>query len=97
MTARERRTTGKRGGEPVGIGQLLLEHCEREGMTYQQCSLDMGEPPNTVSRWISGDDVPGPKKYDLLAEYLGLDDDGVILAVGIDLLARARRQAIRAR
>lgn len=73
------------------LSALLRDKCEREGLTFQDASETMGQPTNSVSRWISLSVLPGPEKYQAIADFLG----GTVYEVGgslaLDQMVRYER------
>jgi hypothetical protein len=49
----------------------LLGEAVPEG-TRERTSREMGQPPNSISRWIVRNPVPGPDKWPGIAELLGI-------------------------
>jgi len=47
-----------------------------------QLAVDLGVSHATVSRWLSGDDVPGTRSCRKLAEYSGLSVEKVLSIAG---------------
>lgn len=59
----------------------------KEIMRQRQCkpsklASDLGISPATISRWLSGQDVPNPQSCQKLAEYSGIPEDRILSTVG---------------
>lgn len=67
---------------------MLRSKCDKLGMTFEEASLQMGEPANAVSRWVSLSVLPGPSKYQAIADFLGVSIYDVGGALALDQVAR---------
>ena len=59
----------------------------KEVMRQRQCkpskmAADLGISHSTVSRWLSGQDVPNPRSCQKLAEYSGIPEEKVLSIAG---------------
>ena len=61
---------------------LLNEITRRRGRLPSQLAVDIGISHATVSRWLSGKDVPKTKSCLLLAEYSGIPLQKVLASAG---------------
>ena len=68
--------------EEVPIVTFLKEIMRRRGRLPSQLASDLGVSHATVSRWLSGDDVPSTKSCRRLAEYSGVALERVLSIVG---------------
>jgi len=64
-----------------------LVYLLKEVMRQHQCKPskladDLGISPATVSRWLSGQDVPSPRSCQKLAEYSGIPEEKILSIVG---------------
>ena len=75
---------------PLSERLIAKRRDPRHPMTYEEMSLAMGQPSNTVSRWVSRAVLPGPEKFSASAEFLGISEFEVGGAVGLDAVERSR-------
>ena len=68
--------------EDVPIVSFLKEVMRRRKRLPSQLAADLGVSHATVSRWLSGDDVPNTKSCRRLAEYSGVPLEKVLSIVG---------------
>ena len=68
--------------EDVLIVSFLKEVMRRRKRLPSQLAADLGVSHATVSRWLSGDDVPNTKSCRRLAEYSGVPLEKVLSIVG---------------
>ena len=61
---------------------LLGEIMERKGRLPSQLAADLGISHATVSRWLSGADVPCTRSCRMLASYAGVPMERVLSAAG---------------
>jgi hypothetical protein len=82
-------------GDP-GLVSLseMLNRAVPEGERERR-SKDIDEPANAISRWISRDVVPGPGKYDKIADLLGITPERVGAAAAIDAYHRWKARLIQ--
>lgn len=57
-----------------GLGEAIRAKCDRLGTTMSQASMDLGLPPNAMSRWNTGV-LPTPIHYQVLMDFLGVSLD----------------------
>jgi len=68
--------------EEVPIVTFLKEVMRRRKRLPSQLAIDLGVSHATVSRWLSGQDVPNTKSCRKLAEYSGVPVEKVLSIVG---------------
>ena len=68
--------------EEVPIVSFLNEVMRRRRRLPSQLASDLGVSHATVSRWLSGQDVPSTKSCRKLAEYSGVPLEKVLAIVG---------------
>jgi transcriptional regulator with XRE-family HTH domain len=61
---------------------FLKEVMRRRKRKPSQLANDLGVSHATVSRWLSGDDVPSTKSCQRLAEYSGIPVEKILAIVG---------------
>jgi transcriptional regulator with XRE-family HTH domain len=61
---------------------FLKEVMRRRKRKPSQLANDLGISHATVSRWLSGDDVPNTKSCQRLAEYSGIPVEKILTIVG---------------
>jgi transcriptional regulator with XRE-family HTH domain len=62
--------------------EFLKELLRRRKRKPSQLAADLGISHATVSRWISGDDVPSPDSCQRLADYSGVPVENILSIVG---------------
>ncbi len=68
--------------QEVPIASFLKELMRRRKRLPSQLAADLGISHATVSRWLSGADIPSIKSCRRLAQYSGLPVDKVLSIVG---------------
>jgi transcriptional regulator with XRE-family HTH domain len=68
--------------EEVPLISFLKELMRRRKRLPSQLAVDLGFSHATVSRWLSGQDVPSTKSCRKLAEYSGVPLEKVLTIVG---------------
>jgi len=68
--------------EDVPIVLFLKEIMRRRRRLPSQLAADLGISHATVSRWLSGDDIPNTRSCRRLAEYSGVPLEKVLSIVG---------------
>ena len=68
--------------EEVPLVSFLKEVMRRRKRKPSQLAADLGISHATVSRWLSGDDIPSPRSCQRLAEYSGVPVEKVLSIVG---------------
>ncbi len=68
--------------EDVPIVSFLKEVMRRRKRLPSQLAADLGVSHATVSRWLSGEDVPSTRSCRRLAEYSGVPLEKVLSIVG---------------
>jgi len=68
--------------EEVPIILFLKEVMRRRKRLPSQLAADLGISHATVSRWLSGDDIPNTRSCHKLAEYSGVPPEKVLSIVG---------------
>ena len=71
----------------MGMRSKQFVHLLKRVMRERQCkpnklAADLGISHATVSRWLSGQDVPNPQSCRRLAEYSGMSVEKILLMVG---------------
>ena len=61
---------------------FLKELMERRHRLPSQMAADLGVSHATVSRWLSGKDIPNPQSCRSLAEYAGLPAEKILAIAG---------------
>ena len=61
---------------------FLKEVMRRRKRKPSQLAADLGISHATVSRWLSGDDIPNTSSCQKLADYSGVPVENVLLVVG---------------
>jgi transcriptional regulator with XRE-family HTH domain len=68
--------------EEVPLISFLKELMRRRKRLPSQLAIDLGFSHATVSRWLSGQDIPSTKSCRKLAEYSGVPLEKVLAVVG---------------
>jgi transcriptional regulator with XRE-family HTH domain len=68
--------------EEVPIISFLKELMRRRKRLPSQLAVDLGFSHATVSRWLSGQDIPNTKSCRKLAEYSGVPMERILAIVG---------------
>ena len=68
--------------EEVPFISFLKELGRRRKLKPSQMAADMGISHATVSRWLSGQDIPNTKSCHKLAEYSGISVEKILSIVG---------------
>jgi transcriptional regulator with XRE-family HTH domain len=68
--------------EKVSLVTFLKELMRRRKRRPSQLAADLGISHATVSRWLSGADIPSPKSCRVLAEYSGIALEKVLYIAG---------------
>jgi len=68
--------------QEVLIGSFLKEVMRRRRRLPSQLAADLGVSHATVSRWLSGKDIPNTRSCQRLAEYSGVPLEKVLSVVG---------------
>ena len=68
--------------EEVPTASFLKEIMRRRKRLPSQLAADLGVSHATVSRWLSGEDVPSTRSCRRLAEYTGVSLEKVLSIVG---------------
>jgi len=68
--------------EEIPMVSFLKEVMRRRKRLPSQLAADLGVSHATVSRWLSGEDVPNTKSCRRLAEYSGVPLEKVLSIVG---------------
>ncbi len=68
--------------EDVPIVSFLKEVMRRRRRLPSQLAADLGVSHATVSRWLSGEDVPNTKSCLRLAEYSGVPPEKILSVAG---------------
>ena len=68
--------------QEVPIGSFLKEVMRRRRRLPSQLAADLGVSHATVSRWLSGKDIPNTRSCQRLAEYSGVPLEKVLSIVG---------------
>jgi len=68
--------------EEVPIVSFLKELMRRRKRLPSQLAADLGVSHATVSRWLSGEDVPNTRSCQRLAEYSGVPTEKVLSIAG---------------
>jgi len=68
--------------EDVPVVLFLKEIMRRRKRLPSQVAADLGISHATVSRWLSGDDIPNTRSCRRLAEYSGVPLEKVLSIVG---------------
>lgn len=63
------------------IAELLQRRIQEDAITQTALALKLGVSQPTVTRWLKGDNPPGPEHVGRIAEYLGLTIDDVVRAI----------------
>lgn len=66
----------------MGIASFMADLMRRRRLLPSQLAAELGVSHATVSRWISGKDIPSIKSCKLLAEYSGIPVLRVLSAMG---------------
>jgi transcriptional regulator with XRE-family HTH domain len=66
----------------VRIASFLKEVMRRRKRLPSQLAADLGVSHATVSRWLSGDDIPSTRSCHKLAEYSGVPIEKVLSLAG---------------
>ena len=70
------------GAQNDRLGTFLSGLMERRRRLPSQMAADLGVSHATVSRWLSGKDVPSPQSCQSLAKYAGVPVEKVLSIVG---------------
>ena len=68
--------------EDVPLVSFLKEVTRRRKRKPSQLAADLGVSHATVSRWLSGADIPNPRSCHRLAEYSGVPIEKILSIVG---------------
>ena len=68
--------------EEVPLVSFLKEVMRRRRRKPSQLAADLGISHATVSRWLSGADIPSPRSCHRLAEYSGIPVERILSIVG---------------
>ena len=68
--------------EDLPIASFLKEIMRRRKRLPSQLAADLGVSHATVSRWLSGEDIPNVRSCRKLAEYSGVSLDKILSIVG---------------
>jgi len=68
--------------QEVPIGSFIKEVMRRRKRLPSQLAADLGVSHATVSRWLSGNDIPNTRSCQRLAEYSGVPLEKVLSVVG---------------
>jgi len=68
--------------EKVPVASFLKELMRRRKRLPSQLAAELGVSHATVSRWLSGEDIPSTKSCRRLAEYAGVPLEKVLSIVG---------------
>ena len=68
--------------EEVPVASFLNELMRRRKRLPSQLAAELGVSHATVSRWLSGEDIPSTKSCRRLAEYAGVPLEKVLSIVG---------------
>ena len=68
--------------EDVPIGTFLKEVMRRRKRLPSQLAADLGLGHATVSRWLTGEDVPNTRSCRRLAEYAGVPTENILSIAG---------------
>ena len=68
--------------EDAPLVSFLKEIMRRRKRLPSQLAADLGVSHATVSRWLSGEDIPNTKSCQRLAEYTGVPLEKVLSIVG---------------
>jgi transcriptional regulator with XRE-family HTH domain len=66
----------------ISFASFLEELLRRRKRKPSQMAADLGISHATVSRWLSGKDIPSPRSCDRLAEYSGVPAEKILNIVG---------------
>jgi transcriptional regulator with XRE-family HTH domain len=66
----------------IPLAAFLKEVMRRRQRKPSQLAADLGISHATVSRWLSGDDIPSTQSCQRLAEYCGVPVEKVLAVVG---------------
>jgi len=66
----------------VRVRTFLEELMSRKKRLPSQLAADLGVSHATVSRWLSGEDIPSTKSCQRLAEYSGVALERILSIVG---------------
>jgi len=81
-TARGFWYNGRMSTKDLPFVTFLQALMRRRRRLPSQLAKDLGISHATVSRWLSGDDVPNTKSCQRLAEYAGVPAENVLSVVG---------------
>ena len=70
------------GTEDAPIVSFLKEVMRRRKRLSSQLAADLGVSHATISRWLSGEDVPNTRSCRRLAEYTGVPVGNILSIVG---------------
>ena len=68
--------------EDAPIGTFLKEVMRRRKRLPSQLAADLGVSHATVSRWLSGEDIPNTRSCRRLAEYTGVPVENILSIAG---------------
>jgi transcriptional regulator with XRE-family HTH domain len=68
--------------EYTHLATFLRELMRRRGLLPSQLAADIGISHSTVSRWLKGQDIPGTKSCQRLAEYSGVSLHKILALCG---------------
>lgn len=73
------------------LGDLLQGEADRRGITHDDAAQICDVSQATFSRWVNGDNPPGPRHIPALARYLRKPRDEVTKLVSIERDSRRSR------
>ena len=77
----------------TALGDLILSHLDREGISLSKFALLLNIPRQAVSSWVDGLGSPSSQNAAVLAELMRVDLDAVMEARHIDKQATSERSA----
>jgi transcriptional regulator with XRE-family HTH domain len=68
---------------PDAMRRAKYDIDKQHGGARTQFAKDVGVPPVTITRWLAGQTMPTPDKYDRVAEVLGYEPADMLIESGI--------------
>ncbi len=83
-----------RHAAPVSIGTALHDEMSRRGWTQPETAEHLGVRQQTISRWLTGDNIPAAKHWQVIARFLHVPKEQV-RALCTDARSRSGTRGVR--
>jgi transcriptional regulator with XRE-family HTH domain len=68
--------------QPLPLATYLQDLIQRRGITASKLAAEISISHATVSRWLSGRDIPSPRSCQKLAAYAGAPSERILALAG---------------